>query len=110
MGLNVRGISGARHAHGKLSESAPVRQPSLFPLRRIKFIILDTSRKCALNRSHQSNRASRLYRTLNRNESKLVRGSLFPFSALGLNSETEGERFAMQLFKELCILFYKACC
>jgi hypothetical protein len=37
-------------------------------------------------------------------------GSLFPFSALGLNSETEGERFAMQLFKELCILFYKACC
>jgi len=37
-------------------------------------------------------------------------GGLFPYSALGLNSETESERFAMQLFKKVYVLFYKARC
>jgi hypothetical protein len=34
-------------------------------------------------------------------------GGLSPSSALGLNFETEGERFAMQLFKKLWSCFQK---
>ncbi len=84
-------------------------QVSLFPLQSMKFIILDTSRKCALNLAHQNQLGLKAVSNFEPKRERAGPGGLFPYSALGLDSETEGERFAMQLFKELYVLFFKAC-
>src|SRR6266403_2165788 len=109
MGLNIRAISGDRHVPRQALEPAP-SSPLLFPLQRMKFIILDSPPKCALNRSHQSNRGLKAVSQFEPKREQAAPGGLFPYSALGLNSETEGERFAMQLFKKVYVLFYKARC
>src|SRR6266436_8075092 len=110
MRLNRPAIPSARGARAPTGNLPLLCLPSKFPLQRMKFIILDSSRKCALNRNHQSHIGLKAVSQFEPKRERADPGGLFPFSALGLDSETEGERFAMQLFKKFCVLFCRTCC
>src|SRR6266436_5881147 len=87
MRLNRPAIPSARGARAPTGNLPLLCLPSKFPLQRMKFIILDSSRKCALNRNHQSHIGLKAVSQFEPKRERADPGGLFPFSALGLDSE-----------------------